>query len=252
MSDSILPEDLLDLTAKLSVATRDTPVATSDSPVPTADTHIPTADAPVPMVATQITLQVGEREFVSTRETLVGESDFFASLLSGRWDNSRADGSYFIDADAKLFQHIIRYLRRGVFPIFYDRVKGHDYALYFALLQEAKYFQITKLVDWLEKKRYLSAVKVEHWAREIEGGGPIHATVQTDTELKYYPALGKEKIYVCPRGIFVHRGKPGACGKDCRKAQGDADDMYDEEPIFRTLVVYEQTVFDGEACLAEQ
>lgn len=248
----MLPEDLLVFAADTSVPTTDTPIPTTDTPVPTTETPVPMAETLAPIAATQITLQVGERPFVTTRETLVGESDFFASLLSGGLDNAQEDGSYFIDADGKLFQHILRYLRRGVFPIFYDRVKGHDYALYFALLQEAKYFQITKLVGWLETKRYLSAVKVKHWATEIEGVGSIHATVEADAEVKYYPALDKEKIYVCPRRLFVHRGKPGACGKDCRRAQGNAEDIYDEEPVFRTLVVREQTVFDGEACLAEQ
>src|SRR3954471_305451 len=96
---------------------------------------------PLPLAAdSQITLQVGERRFVTTRETLTAESRFFASLLSGRWGNALADGSYFIDADPSLFEHILRYLRRRVLPLFYDKAKGHDYALYLALLEEAKYF----------------------------------------------------------------------------------------------------------------
>lgn len=209
-------------------------------------------DVPLPRAGRQITLQVGERQFITTRQTLVGESDFFASLLSERWDNAQTDGSYFIDADAKLFQHILRYLRRGVFPIFYDKVKGHDYAMYVALLHEAKYFQIANLMNWLETKRYLNAVKVMRWAEEIEQTQDIAVmTYSADTEVKYYPALDKEKVYICPRRIPVHRGKPQACGNDCRRAQGDDDDEYKEEPVFRTLVVREETIFDARVCLAE-
>jgi hypothetical protein len=88
----------------------------------------------------QITLQVGERRFTTTRETLVAESSFFASLLSGRWDNAQEDGSYFIDADPDLFKHVLHYLRRGILPIFYDMIKGHDRSLYVALTWRSKIF----------------------------------------------------------------------------------------------------------------
>ncbi len=209
-------------------------------------------DSPAPAADSQITLQVGERHFVTTRETLVAESRFFASLLSGRWDNAQEDGSYFIDADANLFEHILRYLRRGVLPIFYDKMKGHDYALYLALLEEAKYFQITRLKDWLEKKQYLLTLKTKYSATEIEGAEALHATLGTDMEVEYFPAWSTKKVYICPRGIYVHRGNPRACGRDCRKAQGDADDIYDEEPVLRTLVLEKQAVFDVQTCLARQ
>jgi hypothetical protein len=115
--------------------------------------------SPSPAAGQQITLQVGERRFVTTAETMTQESAFFAILFSGRWDNKQADGSYFIDADPQLFEHILRYLRRGVRPIFYDNVKGHDHALYFALLKEAQYFQIPKLESWLRGRNYLQAVR---------------------------------------------------------------------------------------------
>lgn len=48
----------------------------------------------------------------------------FAALLSGRWDHERADGSFFIDADPELFEHVLRYLRHSVLPIFYVSAKG--------------------------------------------------------------------------------------------------------------------------------
>lgn len=52
----------------------------------------------------RITLQVGDRRFVTMRDTLTSESASFASLLSGGWGAGRLgyrleDGSYFIDAD---------------------------------------------------------------------------------------------------------------------------------------------------------
>src|SRR4051812_48134438 len=80
-----------------------------------------------------VRLKVGGRRFVTTRETLTEESAFFASLLSGRWDNALPDGSYFINADPALFEHILRYLRRSVFPLFFDAENGHDHHLYLSL-----------------------------------------------------------------------------------------------------------------------
>ena len=198
--------------------------------------------------ARQITLQVGERRFVTTRETLVPESNFFTSLLSGWWDNALTNGSYFIDADSTLFEHILRYLRRRVLPIFYDIDKGHDHALYLALLEDAKYFQIARLQEWLEKKRYLYALTVEWSVEEVEGT-PCPTTLSTDTGVEYYPGWGTKKVYACPRGIYAHRGQPGACGRQCMKAQGDADVIYDEEPVQRVLVVKKRTVFDMQACV---
>jgi hypothetical protein len=61
------------------------------------------------------------------------------------YSDVQADGSYFIDADAELFEHILHYLRHGVLLVFYDKSNGHDHAQYLALLKEAEYFQITQL-----------------------------------------------------------------------------------------------------------
>ncbi|KAF2191928.1 hypothetical protein K469DRAFT_718990 [Zopfia rhizophila CBS 207.26] len=205
-------------------------------------------DSPRPSTDRRITLQVGERRFVTTRETLE-ESGFFASLLSGRWDNAQEDGSYFVDADPTLFEHILRYLRRGVLPIFYDKAKGHDYGMYFALLEEAKYFGITRLVDWVGKKQYLQTLKTKYLGTQLEGTDELRATHSTDVDLEWRSMWGTKKVYICPRGIYVHRGNPHACGRDCRRAQGDADDIYEDEPVLRTLVIEKQTIFDPYACV---
>ncbi|KAF2177808.1 hypothetical protein K469DRAFT_497317, partial [Zopfia rhizophila CBS 207.26] len=49
------------------------------------------------------------------------------------------DDSYFINADPGLFKHTLQYPRRSVLPVFYDEIKGHDYTLYGALLEEARF-----------------------------------------------------------------------------------------------------------------
>ncbi|KAL2043480.1 hypothetical protein N7G274_003787 [Stereocaulon virgatum] len=91
-----------------------------------------------PLSNARINLQVGERCFTTLASTLSEGSSFFASLLSGRWEDSQsADGSFFIDADPDLFAHILRYLRRGVLPVVYEKGHGFDHAFYKALQEEA-------------------------------------------------------------------------------------------------------------------
>ncbi len=119
-----------------------------------------------------------------------------SSLLSGRWDNALEDGTYFIDADPDLFEHVLRYLRRGVFPVFFDATNGHNYHLYFSLLEEARYFQIPRLADWLEKKRYLEAVNVTTTAEQYEDNqsGWRYLVAPPGTTLKYYPKWGRTRV----------------------------------------------------------
>lgn len=196
-----------------------------------------------------ITLQVGERHFVTTSTTLAEESAYFASLLSGRWMDTQADGSYFIDADPAVFEHILRYLRHGMFPVFYDRSKGHDYSLYEVLLEQARYFQIPRLEKWLEDSTFLKAVKVNHSLADLEYPRTTAELVtNADTEVEYHPEWRIKKVYVCPRGIYVHRGKPEACGIACRKAQGDAEVEYIEEEELKIVRVTRCTTFSRHIC----
>jgi hypothetical protein len=69
--------------------------------------------------------------FVTMRETLIQESGFVSFLLSGRRDNTQADGSYPIDADAESF---------GQPCVIFDALSFHP-SLYLELLEEAKYFR---------------------------------------------------------------------------------------------------------------
>ncbi|KAF1993827.1 hypothetical protein P154DRAFT_449174, partial [Amniculicola lignicola CBS 123094] len=52
------------------------------------------------------------------------------------------DSSYFVDIDPDLFKYILYYLCYRVLPIFYNKVKGHNYRIYLTLLKEVKYFSI--------------------------------------------------------------------------------------------------------------
>jgi BTB/POZ domain-containing protein KCTD9 len=200
-----------------------------------------------------VRLQVGERIFTTTRDTLVSESTFFASLLSGRWASNRlGDGSYFIDADPNLFEHILRYLRRGVFPLCFDLARGHDHALYDALLQESRYFGIIRLQAYLAERRYLKIVEVRR--QILLAADPLDnpqvelldQACQPGTSFNFQVSWTKKKVFVCPRRIPCHRGNPQRCGRRCHVAQPENGHQYAEVMYPRVTMVKERVIIRSE------
>lgn len=221
-------------------------MADSETPPPKEPTPpSPTIDDP------QIALQVGERRFLTTRSTLTHESAFFSSLLSDRWSHTaQADGSYFIDADPDIFVHILRYLRRGVYPLLYDNRHGHDHALYLQLRADAAYFQIARLETWIRDRGYLGAVSLEYSVRAVEGVVEVAETIGGGVdEVRHFVHRGTRKVYICPRGLRAHRGNQQFCGKQCRRAQGDEEDEFEDEDFWTTMVVGKKTVVDQSVCI---
>ncbi|EXJ73552.1 uncharacterized protein A1O5_03313, partial [Cladophialophora psammophila CBS 110553] len=109
-----------------------------------------------------INLNVGGRIFTTLISTLTSQSTFFTALLLDRWESEDClvDGNLFVDANPDLFQHILDYLRRSIPPVFWTRVNGFDFALYAALLQEARYFGIAALEKWIAEQHYLRAITI--------------------------------------------------------------------------------------------
>lgn len=93
-------------------------------------------------------------------DTLVQESGYFSALFSGRWPDSSTDGIFTLDADAVVFKHIMRFFRSGVLPVFYDGLKGFDHQSYSLRLEQAEFFLIDRLRDWILEKGYVQAVKI--------------------------------------------------------------------------------------------
>ena len=108
-----------------------------------------------------ITLDVSGRKYQTLKATLQ-TSPYFQNLLA-RWDDCsdrKEDGSYFIDADADLFQHVLGFMRRpSKFPLFWTKENGFDHVLYSTLEAEADYFLLHDLRDWIRNKRYQDAVR---------------------------------------------------------------------------------------------
>ena len=68
--------------------------------------------------------------------------------------------------------------------------------LYYALLVEARYFIIPKLVDWLEKKRYLLMVSHKIDISEVKIDEP--KMFMGFDSVDYYHGWDCEKKGVCP------------------------------------------------------
>lgn len=91
-------------------------------------------------------------------------------------------------------------------------------------------------------------MKSVHKAYELKAIEDISRSHSLGVDVKYYPTWKKKQTYICPRNIFLHRGNPRACGKQCKQAQGDAEPEYVEELILRTLVIEEEINFDFTVC----
>ncbi|TGJ82208.1 hypothetical protein E0Z10_g6552 [Xylaria hypoxylon] len=205
----------------------------------------------------KIKVQVGEQQFITTRDTLIGESSYFAALLSGRW-NSQGNDEFFIDSDPTLFTEVLRYLRSGNFPLFFDpSLCTYDYARYTALLGEAQYFGIPKLENWIRMQGYLGAVKIKYsigLLEEAESGASLeghYCTIKADQRLDFSFLSRTKSIYQCPRRVQVHEGHPEKCGRQCDKAQGESEPKYEDKQLITAVIVKTEQLFNPEVCLGE-
>jgi len=160
-------EDMIDLEREFLRLTS----SNTEQPVPNEDTasdseHPTTVSTPemsedsiYPQV---LTLDVGGRKFKVSRDVLTAESGLFRLQLSGRFTwTPESDGSYFLDADPSLFEHLLAFMRRpAVFPLFYSNPGGFNYDMYNRLEAEAEYFRIEALYTWIKDKKYEGAIFV--------------------------------------------------------------------------------------------
>lgn len=206
----------------------------SDSPLVESDTVI---------------LQVDDKIFRTNKETLVEESAFFASRLSG--PSHSVDRKLTLDMDPVIFTHVLRYLRHGVLPFFYDQIRGFDHNLYSLVLAQADSLRIERLSSWIRDRRYLSTVKKERSTKtysDLVGG--MTESDSADTECEYRVFQSKKRVYCCPRGIPVHNA-PSDCGKQCNNARGDAPWFHDRDEL-RIVEIKTKTVFNRQVCLEGQ
>jgi hypothetical protein len=218
-----------------------------------------------------VIIKTSQRNFVTDPDGWLGQSLYFNNLFSGKWGDKQEDSSYFIETDANLFEHILRYLRTGVLPLFYDRLAGHDFPLYQALLGESKYFAIGRLEKWLSEQKYLEAVKIQYIAKETQERGSyrkhttrwpnghtsmvedhfVEITTTSNMETTILPVTVQRNEFYCPDA------KHGKSSEEyCRSCAGRARDQgipgvggWRTEDELIWCIVQKEVVFDHDLCV---
>jgi len=93
----------------------------------------------------QVRLDVGGYKYSTTLTTLTADpNSMLAAMFSGRFPvEKNEEGCVFIDRDGRYFHHILNWLRNGTLPPL--ETNGEQESL----LMEAKYYQISSLVEFL-------------------------------------------------------------------------------------------------------
>jgi hypothetical protein len=226
----------------------------------TSDIKRPNHDGGIAITSTKppyprvMTLNIGGRKIQISPNTLYAESGLFRQRLSDRFTWApEADGSYFLDADPDLFEHLVRFMRRpNVVPLSYDNVKGYNYDLYNRLEAEADYFQVEVLRAWIKEKKFLKAIVTQTYNPRLQIADELvtrRYPVNESEDMYMMPRI--KKGYICPREIGVHRDNPSRCGAACKKAQGDDNVECEEEWYVEVVSVKKATEFVEAVCMAE-
>jgi hypothetical protein len=158
-----------------------------------------------------------------THEATLQASPYFRNLMA-RWKDCcdrQEDGSFFVDANPDVFQHILNFMRRpSKFPLFWTKNTGFDYALYNNLEAEADYFLLNDLRDWIRQKRYLDAVRItieRITLKEYELlNGRRSERSEADIEVQsFFGSYSGERRYCCPLGI--HSDDTKCSSNECMK-----------------------------------
>lgn len=192
---------------------------------------------------TLIHLTVDERVFVTLPATLLRDSRTFEKLINDREENAPPELRMFLDLDPDVFAHVLEYLRSGVFPLFYDKSRGYNYNLYDRLLAQARFLQMPRLMHWLERKLYLSAITSTRWVKEVPMKDMITERIGGDEDVEFQTHV--RSMIICPRNIRRHLEYPSTCGQDCdnfRKQLGKQEEWKDFTvvTVIRTKVIYQQ------------
>jgi phytoene desaturase (3,4-didehydrolycopene-forming) len=166
----------------------------------------------------RIELQIGEKTFHTTKAT-VADSAVLSTLVELDPPEG-SSGRYFVDADPGLFEHILRYLRTGMFPLFFDAARGHDYCRYLELLNQARFYQIPKLESWLAHQGYHDSVRCRTWANSITLYGEeqiAHLEELTHLKNERLHVLAVEnssaRVFCCPNANWRHHGRREKCAR---------------------------------------
>ncbi|KAI8996009.1 hypothetical protein BC832DRAFT_607216 [Gaertneriomyces semiglobifer] len=184
---------------------------------------------------TIIKLQVGERRFVTTKETLIRKSIYFDVLLGEDFKkpDSSLDGHIFVDRSGDLFEHVLQYMRTDKLPLFHDPANGFNHGLYTQLRDEAIFYGMSDLDDQLKNKNYIYLVTTHfqiltfpatidgqsmnlELTKELRAVSTPNRTVSLVQQLAY-----SAEAYHCAR--HKDHTSPEQCFPGCRGTKGQHD-----------------------------
>lgn len=84
---------------------------------------------------------------------------------------------------------------------------------------------------------------------EVGTGDQLWGPENGDNTFEYYPTWRVKDVYVCPRGILVHRGRPGMCGRACDNARGETTE-YEQEHVLHVIRIERKPTFNFDLCFA--
>jgi hypothetical protein len=190
-----------------------------------------------------------------THKATLQTSPYFRNLMA-RWDDCcdrQDDGSLFVDADPKTFQHILDFMRRpSKFPLFWTKQNGFDYVLYNRLEEDADYFLLHDLRDWIKKKRYLDAVRtiveVQTLSENESTTGKYRNRLYVDGDIRsFFGSYSGERRFRNPCMRHTDRDIVRGC-LDCERSVREFGPHYDD-PQKRLTVVTTRTEFNETVCV---
>lgn len=202
-----------------------------------------------------IVLDVSGRKY-QTQEVTLQSSPYFKSFLA-RWEDGsdrQEDGSYFVDANAEVFQYILDFMRRpSKFPLFWTKETGFDYALYNRLEAEADYFLLHGLRDWLREKRYLDAVKTVVEIKTLSGHQLYNFSPRTEYKTNvevqsFFGSYSGERRYRRPCEYHLGHNDPVKGCPLCETLIRTHEPHYDDAPKTLTIVT-KRLEFDESVCV---
>ncbi|KAL9621093.1 MAG: hypothetical protein Q9160_004478 [Pyrenula sp. 1 TL-2023] len=196
----------------------------------------------MPHSDTRITLGVGGRLFNTSFDTLV-QADYFKDRFSNGWQPSE-DGSFFVDADPEMFEHVLSYLRHLTPPLFFDGRSGHMHCMYVKLSFVARYFGVLGLVEYLENRKYLQLIRISYETEIMSQAKGVKYLPKSDEMVDFIAICGVKAIHVCRAGRDEHRGKPEKCFRKKCCTPGNAMDVFAEEVALRMVRASRRVVID--------
>merc|ERR1712176_1412410 len=100
----------------------------------------------------RIIINVGGSMYETTLNTLsTDQNSMLSAMFSGRFKIERDEnGSIFIDRDPTHFRHVLNFLRDGIDYLKHGGLLQQSDVVLMELLQEAKYYSIRPLVDYIQ------------------------------------------------------------------------------------------------------